>query len=231
MGRKLRIAVTGGTKGSRAAWYFSRFLLASHGAAPFFLHPASQSSETDFDALLITGGRDIDPQSYGGEAHPAIVRTDAERDAMELALIGKAHENGAPLMGICRGMQLINLYFGGTLHPHIHDFELENIHSHTPLPRKEIMIDDDSRLYALLGQHRLLVNALHHQAVDRPGMKMRAVAHDRNKIVQAIEHTELPFVFGLQWHPEFMPYAWHSRKLFSAFVHAAKAHVKGAKPL
>jgi len=222
MGRSLRIAVTGATRGSRAAWYFSRFLLGSHGAKAVFVHPGSKEPPSDFDGLLITGGSDIDPQSYGGEAHPAIIRTDPERDAMELALIKKAHENGVPLMGICRGMQLINLYFGGTLHPHIHDFELENIHSHTPLPRKEVMLEDDSRLHAILGQHTLLVNALHHQAVERPGEKMRVVAHDRNKIVQAIEHTELPFVFGLQWHPEFMPYACHSRKLFSAFVHAAK---------
>jgi putative glutamine amidotransferase len=222
MGRNIRIAVTGATRGSRSAWYFARFLIGSHGAKAFFLHPGSRYDERAFDALLITGGSDIDPQSYGGEAHPAIEKTDPERDAMELALIKKAHEDGVPLMGICRGMQLINLYFGGTLHPHIHDFELEAPHPNTPLPRKEVMLEDDSRLHALLGQHTLLVNALHHQAVDRPGAKMRAVAHDRNRIVQAIEHTELPFVFGLQWHPEFMPYAWHSRKLFAAFVHAAK---------
>jgi putative glutamine amidotransferase len=231
MGRSIRIAVTGATKGSRSAWYFSRFLLGIHGAKPFFIHPDAYGADRAFDALLITGGSDIDPAIYGGEPHPAIERTDPKRDALELSLIKRAHEEQLPLMGICRGMQLINLYFGGTLHPHIHDFELENTHSHTPLPRKEVMLEDDSRLHALLGQHRLLVNALHHQAVDCPGVGMRAVAFDRNKIVQAVEHTELPFVFGLQWHPEFMPYAWHSRKLFSAFVHAAKLQAKGAKPL
>jgi len=203
------------------AWYFSRFLLSSHGAATYFLHPGSSRSDAAFDALLITGGSDIDPATYGGVSHPAIEKTDPIRDAFELALIKRAHEAQLPLIGICRGMQLINLYFGGTLYPHIHDLELDNTHSHTPLPRKEVTLEDDSRLYALLGQHRLLVNALHHQAVERPGDGIRAVAHDRNKIVQAIEHTQLPFVFGLQWHPEFMPYAWHSRKLFSAFVHAA----------
>lgn len=229
MDSRLSIAVTGATKGSRTAWYFARFLLGSHGAKPFFIHPDSDEAGREFDALLITGGSDIDPETYGGEAHPAIERTDPKRDALELSLIKRAHEENLPLMGICRGMQLINLYFGGTLHPHIHDFELENTHSHTPLPRKEVMLEDDSRLHALLGQHRLLVNALHHQAVDRPGNGMRAVAHDRNKIVQAIEHTELPFVMGLQWHPEFMPYAWHSRKLFAAFVHHAKLHAEGAK--
>lgn len=224
MGRKIKIAVTGGSKGSRMAWYFSRFLLRTHGAESYFLHPGSFRTDAAFDALLITGGSDIDPATYGGVSHPAIKKTDPARDALELALIKRAHQEQLPLMGICRGMQLINLYFKGTLYPHIHDLALETPHPHTPLPRKEVMLEDDSKLYALLGQHTLLVNALHHQAVDRPGDGLRAVAFDRNGIIQAIEHTQLPFVFGLQWHPEFMPYAWHSRRLFSAVVHAAKQH-------
>jgi len=222
MGRNLRIAVTGATKGSRAAWYFSRFLLGSHGARAFFLHPGSSIDAIEFDALLITGGSDIDPQTFGGTEHPAIVRTDPDRDAMELALLKQAHDQGVPIMGICRGMQLINFFFGGTLHPHIHDFELETPHPHTPFPLKEITLDAETKLHELLGQPTLRVNALHHQAVDRPGEGLRVAAHDRNGIVQAIEHTELPFVLGLQWHPEFMPYTWHSRKLFAALVHAAK---------
>jgi putative glutamine amidotransferase len=222
MGRNIRIAVTGGTRGSRTAWYFSRFLLGSHGAKATFYHPASERVDTTFDGLLITGGSDIDPDTYGGDGHPSIEKTDPQRDAMELRLLEHAHEQRLPIMGICRGMQLINLYFGGTLHPHIHDFELETAHPHTPLPLKEVTIDGETRLHDILGQPSLRVNALHHQAVDQPGKGMRVAAHDANKIVQAIEHTELPFVMGLQWHPEFMPYAWHSRKLFAALIHAAK---------
>lgn len=222
MGRRIRIAVTGAARGSRAAWYFARFLLNSHGAGAFFLHPDSRRRDRPFDALLITGGSDIDPATYGGETHPAIVKTDPARDAMELALLARAHREGLPVMGICRGMQLVNLYFGGTLHPHIHDFELETAHPHTPFPLKEVTLDAETKLHELLGQPTLRVNALHHQAVDRPGEGLRIAAHDRNKIVQAVEHTELPFVMGLQWHPEFMPYAWHSRKLFAAFIRSAK---------
>lgn len=222
MGRRIRVAVTGAAKGSRTAWYFARFLLGSHGAKAFFLRPGSRRADAPFDALLITGGSDIDPGTYGGEAHPAIIKTDPERDAMELALLERAHREGVPVMGICRGMQLINLYFGGTLHPHIHDFELETAHPHTPFPLKEVTLDAETKLHELLGQPTLRVNALHHQAVDRPGEGLRIAAHDRNKIVQAVEHTELPFVMGLQWHPEFMPYAWHSRKLFAAFIRSAK---------
>ncbi|WP_345970464.1 MULTISPECIES: gamma-glutamyl-gamma-aminobutyrate hydrolase family protein [Sulfurimonas] len=222
MGRKVRIAVTGGKRGSRLAWYFSRFLLGGHGAGGSFLHPATDYRDAAFDALLITGGSDIDPQTYGAQAHPAIEHTDPERDAMELYLLETAVRRGVPVMGICRGMQLLNLHFGGTLHPHIHDFDLDFSHPHTPLPLQTVTLEYGSRLHDIVGQGELRVNALHHQAVDRPGEGMRIVAHDRNRIVQAIEHTGSPFMLGLQWHPEFMPYSWHSRKIFAAFVHTAR---------
>ena len=231
MGKSIRIAVSGATKGSRSAWYFARFLLNSHGAKAMFLHPDRPRADADFDALLITGGSDIDPATYGGETHPAIVKTDPRRDDLELALLERAHREGVPVMGICRGMQLINLYFGGTLYPHIHDFELKTKHSNTLFPLKEVTLEAETKLHGILNQPTLKVNALHHQAVDRPGEGLRIAAHDINKIVQAIEHAELSFVMGLQWHPEFMPYAWHSRKLFAAFVHHAKLHAEGAKPL
>jgi len=222
-GTTVTIAVTGGKRGSRLAWYFSRFLLGSHGAKVRFLHPDVPYETQPFDALLITGGSDIDPQTYGAEeAHPAISHTDPARDAMELRLLDDALQRGVPVMGICRGMQLLNIRMGGTLHPHIHDFDLDVAHPHTPLPLKTVSIEYESRLHEIVGQATLRVNALHHQAVDRPGEGMQIVAHDRNRIVQAIEHREHPFLLGLQWHPEFMPYSWHSRKIFAAFVHAAR---------
>ena len=172
--------------------------------------------------MLITGGIDIDPQTYGGTEHPSIVKSDPKRDAMEIAMLERAMEEGLPVMGICRGMQLINLFHGGTLHPHIHDLDLDHPHPHTPLPLRDVTIERETHLHRIVGTPVLRVNALHHQAVDMIGGGLRSAAHDRNGIVQAIEEEGENFVLGLQWHPEFMPYAWHSRRIFAAFAKAVK---------
>ena len=205
----------------------SRFLLALNGIESRFFHPKiwEESRRFEMDGLLITGGIDIDPDTYGGSEHPSIVRSDPKRDAMELALLERASGQGLPVMGICRGMQLINLFHGGTLHPHIHDLELDYPHPHTPLPLRNVTIEQRTRLHAIVGTPILRVNALHHQAVDHIGDGLRTAAHDRNGIVQAIESKKGTFVLGLQWHPEFMPYAWHSRRIFSAFANTVKGTI------
>jgi putative glutamine amidotransferase len=216
------VVVTGSRRGSRIAWNASRFLLRLFGVKARFFHPDRWDANAPMDGLLVLGGIDIDPATYGGDEHPSIVRSDPARDAMELALLARAEREGSPVMGICRGMQLINLYMGGTLHPHIHDLDLEHRHPHTPLPLRTVVVEPGTRLHAVVGAPKLRVNALHHQAVDRIGEGLRTAAHDANRIVQAVEGTGARFVLGLQWHPEFMPYAWHSRKIFAAFAEAVK---------
>ncbi|WP_456450794.1 gamma-glutamyl-gamma-aminobutyrate hydrolase family protein [Hydrogenimonas sp.] len=221
MGRT--VVVTGSTRGSRIAWNASRFLLRLFGVRARFFHPGSWEEGADMDGLLVLGGIDIDPATYGGTEHPSIAKSDPARDAMELALLARADAEGLPVMGICRGMQLLNLFYGGTLHPHIHDLELNHPHPHTPLPLRFVTVEPRTRLHAIVGAPKLRVNALHHQAVDALGEGLRKAASDANGITQAIEGVDSRFVLGLQWHPEFMPYAWHSRKLFAAFAEAAKA--------
>lgn len=222
VGAKAVVVVTGSTRGSRTAWMTSRFLLRLFGVRARFFHPGSWDALAGMEALLITGGIDIDPSTYEGEHHPAITKSDPERDRMELALLERAHHEKLPIMGICRGMQLINLFYGGTLYPHIHDLDLAYPHPHTPLPLREVMIEPKSRLHTMLRSSKVRVNALHHQAVEKPGEGLRVAAHDQNRIVQAIEGVGERFVLGLQWHPEFIPYAWHSRTIFHAFAEAAK---------
>src|SRR4051794_20925750 len=146
---------------------------------------------------------------------------DDRRDAMELRMIEEAVGRGLPILGICRGEQLLNIYFGGSLHQDVTGFYVEDPEVRSILPRKTVRTTPGTRLADLLGPERR-VNALHHQAIDRLGAGLRAAARDRNGLVQAIEHESLPFVVGVQWHPEFLLQLPRQRAIFSAMVEEAR---------
>lgn len=223
MGRK-SVAVSGSDRGSRIAWNLSRLLLKSAGVEPFFVSAERMDERVmaNMEGLLLLGGVDIDPSTYGGTPHEKIGKTEPQRDRMEWRLLEAAKQRGLAVMGICRGMQMIDLFEGGTLHPHLHDLPLKVPHPHTPWPVRKIHVESGTRLHRIVGVATLNVNALHHQAVDRLGDGLRVAARDENGIIQAIESVEGAFKIGVQWHPEFMPYAWHSRKIFAAFAAAVK---------
>jgi putative glutamine amidotransferase len=149
-------------------------------------------------------------------------RGDAARDQLEMRLIDEAVARRLPVLGICRGAQLLNVYFGGSLHRDLAGFYREDPETRTILPHKRIVITPGTRLARLLGHETRRVNALHRQAIDRLGRGVRVAARDRNGIVQAVEHESLPFVIGVQWHPEYLPQVPEQRKLFNALVAAAK---------
>ena len=218
------VIVTGSTKGSRIAWTMSRSLLRLHGIHARFFHPGSWDADVPMDGLLITGGIDIDPKLYGAKRHTSIQKTDPARDAMEIQLLERAKNESLPVMGICRGMQLINLFRGGTLYPHIGDMDLDFHHPHTPLPLQTLEIKAQTHLHEILRRNTLRANALHHQTIDRIGNGLTISARDRNRLIQAIESKEERFILGLQWHPEFMPYHWSSRRIFHLFAAEIKKH-------
>ena len=141
-----------------------------------------------------------------------------------MRLLDDAVRRGLPVLGICRGQQLLNVYFGGSLHQDLATFYVEDPATRTILPRKRVTLEPGSRLAELLGPDER-VNALHRQGMNTLGERLRVAARDRNGIVQAIEHESLPFVVGVQWHPEYLPQVPSQRAIFSALVRQARTRI------
>lgn len=147
--------------------------------------------------------------------------SDPDRDRVERALLLRARELGLPVLGICRGAQLMNVIEGGSLHHHVQAEERPQLY--TVLPRREVIATPGSQLHALLGQERLLVNSLHFHAIAEPGRELSIVARELSGIAQAIEHRARAFFIGVQWHPEYLPqHPLHQRLFHGLVAHARK---------
>lgn len=147
---------------------------------------------------------------------------DPARDHLEFQLIDQAVRKNLPLLGICRGAQLLNVYFRGTLHQDLGAFYCEEPNPSSLFPVKKVVIAPGSRLAAVLGVNTLRINALHHQAVNTPGRGIVIVAREANGVVQAIESRQEDFVIGVQWHPEYLPQHPEQRRLFQSLVQHAR---------
>lgn len=155
--------------------------------------------DTNYDGLILCGGSDVDPQYYG-QAINGSVNLDKERDAVEFALLEAYVKAGKPVMGICRGYQLINIFFGGSLEQHIEAADLHVRHNGVDSAHT-VTAEKGSILQKLYGD-TFSVNSSHHQAVMTLGSGLRATAF-WNNLTEAYEHDSLP-IFGVQWHPERM---------------------------
>jgi len=177
------------------------------------------------DALILTGGKDIDPVHYGQPLHPATHGIDPDRDRFELDLTRMAVERGLPLLGICRGIQVLNVALGGTL---IQDIPAQVLAAlvhqspdDAPIATHHVRLQPNSRLAALIQCTDLLTNSGHHQAIQSLSPALRAVGWSQDDVVEAVESTNQAFVIGVQWHPEllFRDAAPH-RRLFVGLVEA-----------
>lgn len=147
---------------------------------------------------------------------------DPARDELEQALIGQAIGGRLPMLGICRGMQLINVALEGTLHQSLEGFYDEYPAIRSVLPRKQVRLEPGSRLQRIVGREACLVNALHRQAIDRLGQGLIAVAHEPNGVLQGFEaEARDRWLIGVQWHPEYLPQRVDQRALFAALVECA----------
>ena len=202
-------------------WWFNWIALWRAGARSRRLCAGAPFDIDDFDGFVIGGGDDIDAALYRGEIEPAI-RIDRERDAFELDLLESAAARSLPVLGICRGAQMINVFLGGSLHESIYAVYPGIPRLHSPLPSKRIEVVPHSILHGLLRSERERINALHHQSIDLLGAGLSIVARDQYGIVQAIERPGDPFLLGVQWHPEFMLFNRGQQRLFAAIAEAAR---------
>ena len=150
------------------------------------------------DGVLLTGGADVHPARYQSWAGPYPHPVEHERDAFEIELVNAAVARGLPVLGVCRGIQVLNVTFGGTLQLHVPGHLFLDA---SPEPIQHVRVAPGSRLHAIMRSDSLHVNSMHHQAVQEPGAGLRIVAWADDGTPEAVEHPEAP-VLGIQWHPE-----------------------------
>jgi putative glutamine amidotransferase len=178
--------------------------------------------------LIVTGGPDINPARYGGSMHPSVTGVDPLRDETDIDLVKSACDLGLPLLAICRGIQVINVAFGGTLYTDVNQQQPGGMyHTFYPslpfdLQSHKVYLEKDGRVARILGRDEIEVNSLHHQGIRRLGEGLQVTAKAPDGLVEGVEIQGHPFGLGVQWHPELMPEDIPSQRLFAALISAAE---------
>ena len=202
--------------------------VARAGGRPLLLAPTpADLADPDalldlLDGVLITGGADLAAETYGAEAHPETVGTDTERDAFEVALVRAASERDLPCLGICRGMQIVNVAHGGTLEQHLPDRLEHDIHRGADGDFADHRVEVEPRSLAAVaaGDTRIAVRSYHHQGVERVGEGLVVTARaEGDATVEGIEDPTRRFMLGVLWHPE----EDETDRLIGAFVKECRA--------
>lgn len=211
------VGVTTSVQGGMLSWLFNCFAIWRAGGRALRITAGTSFDFDRLDGLIVGGGDDINAELYEGDIHLNI-RVDHRRDKLEEELLTRAGETSLPVLGICRGAQMMNVHHGGTLHEDIYRIYETAPKMRTILPRKKVNINPGSRLFQILGKRRHRINCLHHQSINRVGDNLQVSAKDDHEIIQAIENPGHPFMVGVQWHPEYLPLSHIHQRLFRALV-------------
>ncbi|MAR56753.1 MAG: gamma-glutamyl-gamma-aminobutyrate hydrolase [Rickettsiales bacterium] len=219
------IAITFPDEGYTMMRLFTRLAVWLAGGKPVLVHPSDPQFDMTADGLVLGGGQDVYPPLYHQRAKPDYVYNHA-RDKLETLWLKRMDDAGKPVLGICRGAQLMNIVRGGTLH---RDFS--KIYEEAEYPnsliakifyRKAMYVQPTSTLAKVTGCNPCRVNSMHTQSIANTGKNLTVTAMERNGVVQCIEDTAKPLFMGVQFHPEFLIYNARYRELFGYFVNQAK---------
>jgi len=191
------------------------------------LYPESFTIEAldGLNGLLLTGGGDIDASEFDEPNHPQVYNVDPKRDSMELTLTRKALEKNLPVLGICRGLQVMNVAMGGNLIQHLEGHDDSNSERYNIAHPVKIL--EGTKLNRILGKSSAGVNSFHHQAIKHLGDRLIATAWSPDNVIEGIEIPDADYFIGVQWHPEeFVDFGKDFQALFDSLVDAARTFQK-----
>jgi putative glutamine amidotransferase len=203
--------------------------LEAAGALPVVMPPLSEDAIESlldrFDGICLSGGPDLDPQTYGAEPHPELGPTEPDLDRFELAVARRADTREMPILAICRGTQALNVIRGGSLLQHLPEISTEIAHRQKlpgDQPSHPVSIEPGSKLEQVLGGREVEVNSFHHQAIGRLGEGLVVSARAPDGTVEAVEDPRRQFLIGVQWHAETLVHRTPEATLFRCFVEACR---------
>ena len=214
--------------------------LTAVGALPWMIPLVGDEAETirgiydELDGVFLPGGADIDPSNYAEERHPKCDKGDPARDEVELMLVRWALADKKPVLGVCRGLQIVNLAAGGTLYQDLSEQMPRSIkHDYFPFGGRyardylahEVQVAENTKLAEIFGAGSLRVNSMHHQGVRRLGKDLVASAVAPDGLVEGLESDDGSYLVAVQWHPEVLAdNCPHTRRLFESFIDASATY-------